>query len=108
MITLLGEPPLKERWSQDLRQVAASDEDRHEDGAEARAARRLEVFLDRVAAQAAADERSYVLDPRYLDLVPLADRPLVERLTDIGRDVAGAAPTWATLRNVLRSYGASF
>lgn len=105
VLTLLGEPPLDEAWSLDLKSVAASD-DASGDGADANAARQLEIFLDRVAAQAASDERSYVLDPRYVDLVEPRDREVVDHLADLTEALAEAGPTWGLLREVLRSYGA--
>ncbi|CAN5293439.1 hypothetical protein BH20ACT5_BH20ACT5_07520 [soil metagenome] len=105
VLTLLGEPPLDEAWSLDLKSVAASD-DAGGDGADAYAARQLEIFLDRVAAQAASDERSYVLDPRYVDLVEPGDREVVDHLADLTETLTEAGPTWDLLREVLRSYGA--
>lgn len=67
------------------------------------AARELEIFLDDLAV-VSSDEASYVLDPKYEDILTSADRelvPAVEQLVGL----AGLQPTSAAWRKVARMLG---
>lgn len=70
------------------------------------AGRKLEIFLDRVAAKAASDEHSYVLDPRYAELLVCADRPFAERLVKLAHELPDSNPAWIKVKELLASYGA--
>lgn len=67
-------------------------------------ARRLEIFLDRMAWVATREERSWVLDDRYRALLtPRVDAPVVERLLELSQMLEG--DVWNALRQTLSSYG---
>jgi hypothetical protein len=71
-------------------------------GPVAEGARRLEIFLDRMAWSAAKAETSWVLDDHYRSLLSDQDRRVVESL----RALSLEGPTWSPLREALARYGA--
>ncbi len=120
-VLTLREDAARERlWRSDLEQVGVwpaaapgqSDEDRWRD--EKCAARRLEIFLDRVAWRAAVSRggsERYLLDERYDAMERTQDeRSLREKLRRLERAVdAGekATPAWATVQAALRALGST-
>ena len=107
IVTLQPEPETTAQWSPDLNTIAASEDCAAPDGSgTADAGRKLEIFLDRVAAKAASDEHSYVLDPRYAELLEAADRPFAERLVKLAHELPKSNPAWRKVKELLASYGA--
>jgi len=66
-------------------------------------ARRLEIFLDRIAWSAARTESSWVLDPAYRALLSEDDGPLVDALLALPPI---DSERWQRLRDLLEEYGA--
>ncbi len=107
IVTLQPEPETAAQWSPDLDTIAASENCITPDGkGTADAGRKLEIFLDRLAAKAASDEHSYVLDPRYAELLVCADRPFAERLVTLAHELPDSNPAWRKVKELLASYGA--
>lgn len=103
VLTLGPRPELVKRWGGDLRVVAIGEDP----APTPEAGRRLEIFLDRVAASAASEERSYLLDPRYDELLPdQSARELAAELRAIARRLSGAGPAWDQVEDVLEALGA--
>ncbi len=95
--------PRLDRWKSDFCVCDLGDEPNYtpESG------RRLEVFLDRVAAQAALDEHGWALDGRYEALFDSDyDRFIAAELMLMKRWL-GNSPVWNELQKLLRDYGAS-
>ncbi len=65
-----------------------------------------EIFFDRIAAKAASDEHSYVLDPRYAELLVDTDRPFAEQLVTLAHDLPDSHPAWRKVKELVASYGA--
>lgn len=104
VLTLGPRPELSKRWGKDLRVTALGDES----DPTPEAGRRLEIFLDRIAAAAASQERSYLLDPRYEELLESpVDRQLADELRAIAKRLADAGRAWDPLREVLGVLGAT-
>jgi hypothetical protein len=82
-----------------------------EDAPSAPAARRLEVFLDRLAFKAATSgalAAEHLLDPRYAEDASSADRALragLQRLADDLGDEARESVGWPAVRGLLQSFG---
>ncbi len=107
IVTLQPERETTEQWSPDLNTIAASEDCAAPDGSgTAEAGRKLEIFLDRVAAEAASDEHSYVLDPRYAELLVDTDRPFAEQLVKLAHDLPDLHPAWRKVKELVASYGA--
>jgi len=107
IVTLQPEPETTAQWFPDLATIAAGEDCITPDGrGTADAGRKLEIFLDRVAAKAASDEHSYVLDPRYAELLVCADRPFAERLVKLAHELPDSNPAWIKVKELLASYGA--
>jgi SIR2-like domain len=92
-------PMLDELWGGDLQHVLMP-------GSGSDAARLLDIFLDECGVTAAANERSYFLDPRYQALVGDADAPVRQHLIALA-DAVRAEPgqRWADVRDLLNQYG---
>ena len=82
----------------------------------ARAARRIEVFLDRVAHTAttrAASSAEYLLDPDYVTGLNEGDMALAESLTGLAEDtsdealLARTSRAWPHVEDLLRRLGHS-
>jgi hypothetical protein len=70
------------------------------------AARVLDIFLDLVAMNSAADEVSYLLDPRYKALVDQADSRVLSKLLELGEAVNAAHDDrWRDIAEFLKRYG---
>jgi len=107
IVTLQPEPETTAQWSPDLDTIAVGEDFITPDGrGTADAGRKLEIFLDRIAAKAASDEHSYVLDPRYAELLVCADRPFAERLVKLAHELPDSTPAWRKVKELLASYGA--
>jgi hypothetical protein len=66
--------------------------------------RELEVFLDAVAAHASRDS-SWLLDERFSELLPEAERQLVRRARELWRALPAENSAWAPLLKALSSLG---
>jgi len=107
IVTLQPERETTEQWSPDLDTIAASEDCAAPDGSgTADAGRKLEIFLDRIAAKAASDEHSYVLDPRYAELLVDTDRAFAEQLVKLAHDLPDSHPAWRKVKELVASYGA--
>ena len=103
VVTLGSQQVLSELWQGDLTSIAMSDEPVQYTPA---AARQLEIFLDRVAMIAAADERSYLLDPRYRTILTPTDQELAAELTKIAdRLRQSGQQTWQPFLNSMQRFG---
>lgn len=105
VVTLAQREELARTWQDDLRVVTIDPSTAKPSNV---SARRLEIFLDRIAAVAAQDERSYVLDERYEHL--LRDgvaRELAAECRALARRLeATDDPAWAPITDTLRALGA--
>jgi hypothetical protein len=106
VLSLLTEPSLAADWAEDLKVIPASNADRNDQNATPAAGRSLEIFLDRVAAKAASDERSYVLDSRYAELLDQHDREVAAQLRGLSDSLPRTNPMWNQIHTMLQSYGA--
>lgn len=71
---------------------------------QADAARLVDIFLDCMAMNAAADEFSYLLDPRYKALTE--DSPIIHKLQELGHAInADSDPRWIGVKQLLEHYG---
>lgn len=98
-LSLRSDPLRAELWSQALddRAMAPADADT------AIAARRLEVFLDRVGA-GAAEPVGYLLDPAYEGMLTEGERELADRLRSVAAPLAEGEPSDTPLgRQVMRA-----
>lgn len=75
---------------------------RNDDARPGETARRLEIFLDRLAWAASVGEASWLLDPRYEDLLSDDDLDLVKTLQGLDPPRGGQ---WDSLRDALRDLG---
>jgi hypothetical protein len=87
-LSLRRDPLRAELWSQALDDLAMAPADADT----ATAARRLEVFLDRLGAGAAAPV-GYLLDPAYAGMLTDAEQELAARLRDVAVPLENAGPT---------------
>jgi hypothetical protein len=67
------------------------------------AARRLEVFLDRLGAEA-AEPVGYLLDPAYAGMLTDPERELADRLRTVA-EVPSETPVWARVSALLQGLG---
>jgi hypothetical protein len=101
VLALTPPPEPKEDWERDLRTVVIGDDD----ALNPSHARALEIFLDRVAWQAARTEASWLLDERYAALIEEdEERRLVAALRSLP---VPKADRWEPLRQLLIRYGRS-
>jgi len=106
-LTLEPEPETQAKWQPDLRTIAASDVAANSaDANKSRAGRKLEIFLDRVAAKAASEEHAFVLDPRYAEFLDDSVQAKIGEILTCVAERPDTDATWNALRDVLRSYGA--
>ena len=102
VLTLRHEPMLAALWGEDLRHVPMATPETDSPAA----ARLLDIFLDRVAMNAASDERSYLLDSRYAALVDNADRFVIKKLIELGEAVETEDDgRWRDVAELLKRYG---
>jgi hypothetical protein len=73
-------PMLKALWGDDMRLIEMAPRAMEA----ATAARLIDVFLDQVTMNAASNERSYLLDPRYKAIVHNPDSPVIRQLIELG------------------------
>jgi hypothetical protein len=103
-LSLRRDPLRAELWSQALDDLAmaASESDT------ASAARRLEVFLDRLGA-GAAEPVGYLLDPAYEGMLTEAERDLAARLRSVAAPLsdggAGGSPAGRQVEQLLENLG---
>jgi hypothetical protein len=112
VLTLKPDPELTEQWTGSLRAVAALDDPDDtatpSDRPDVESGRRLEIFLDRIAATAAATEKSYALDRRYKELLTDPENAkIADTLRTLAADPALTHPVWAEILKTLRSHGAT-
>jgi hypothetical protein len=98
-LSLRRDPLRSELWSQALDDLVMAPEDT----GTPEAARRLEVFLDRVGA-GAAEPVGYLLDPAYEGMLTAAERQLAERLRPVA-EVPSDSPVWERVRSLLDRLG---
>ncbi|HET9646621.1 MAG TPA: SIR2 family protein [Microlunatus sp.] len=118
VLTLFEDPARHRMWQGDLDFIpmvptapVRSDDTCGEvsPSAIAAAARRLDIFLDQLAA-ASCDDAPYVLNERYRELLSADDQVLADALQRL-REAAGSSgrradsPAWAKARNLLRELG---
>ena len=104
---LLDEDPLRQRlWAGDVRFVSAG---MPQAGREA-AARRVEIFLDRILADSTTNNQ-HLLDMTYDDLLNPEERELRDALLvffeQAGSSAAARAPAWGELDQLARRLGRS-
>lgn len=97
-LELQGDPVKQRLWQGELHYLSMGGEDTPT------AARRLEVFLDRVA-QLASNDVSFLLDPAYDSLKSDADQRLAAELISLKDRVAGSGPAHAAVDTLLASLG---
>jgi NAD-dependent SIR2 family protein deacetylase len=69
------------------------------------AARLIDIFLDCMAMNAAADEFSYLLDPHYKALIT-EDSPVIHQLQELGQAInADPSTRWNEVKELLNRYG---
>ena len=96
-------PLAEELWSQDLHWVSLSDDPRDV----ARAARRLEILLDRVAA-GAASATEHLFEARYEPVLSSGERALkalLLKLVEQATPEVRSAPAWAEVERMLVRLG---
>jgi hypothetical protein len=98
-LSLRHDPLRSELWSQALDDLVMAPADT----ATPVAARRLEVFLDRVGA-GAAQPVGYLLDPRYQGMLTGPERQLADRLLAVA-DVPSETPVWDEVKALLVDLG---
>ena len=102
VLSLTHEAMLKALWGEDL-QIVAMDTP---ETAPSEAARLLDIFLDRVAMNAASEERSYLLDPRYKALIDNPDSLVIRNLIELGHAVDQEHDNrWRDVAEFLKRYG---
>jgi hypothetical protein len=99
VLALRDDPVRRELWEQDLNFLSLSPAGTPLPVA----ARRLEVFLDRVASGATA-QYGWLLDPRYSGLRTAADDELARALTGLsgGPSALRESPAWDPVQRLLR------
>ena len=102
VLSLRHEAMLKALWGEDLQIVAMATPET----ALSAAARLLDIFLDRVAMNAASEEHSYLLDPRYKALIDNPDSLVIKNLIELGHAVDKEhANRWRDVALLLKRYG---
>lgn len=105
VLSLFTDPGRQRLWSDDLHFLPLIGS-RYADDMIPIAARELEIFLDDLGV-ASCDEASYVLDPRYADLLTEADRALTPAVADLA-ELAGthpSTPAWTKVAAMLGELG---
>jgi SIR2-like domain len=98
-LTLHADPLLGALFEEDLQILPMTP-----DTDQAAAARLVDIFLDRLAMNAATDEYSYLLDPRYKTLTE--DSPVIHKLRELGQALkADPDPRWNGVQQLLDHYG---
>jgi hypothetical protein len=102
VLSLRHEAMLKALWGEDLQIVAMATPET----ALSAAARVLEIFLDCVAMNAASEERSYFLDPRYKALIDNPESLIIRNLIELGHAVDDDHTSqWRDIAEFLKRYG---
>ncbi|WP_433784426.1 SIR2 family protein [Actinomycetospora sp. CA-101289] len=100
-LELHGNPLRRRLWAGELDYVAFAQE---ASTSLATAARRLEIFFDRVACLA-ADDASYLLDPAYSSLMSESDRALASALGALDGVARGDGAGVSEVRELLQRLG---
>jgi hypothetical protein len=103
-VVLERSPLVEELWKDELRWVGMSEPG--QDGAGAAAARRLDIFLDYLAAQ--TRDAAHLLDGRYPAVLTPEETALRDALLRFAGDLPAAArhaPAWARVSRLLQDFG---
>jgi hypothetical protein len=99
-LTLHEDPLLHALFEEDLQILPMPP-----DTDQATAARLVDIFLDCMAMNAATDEFSYLLDPRYKALIT-EDSPVNHKLRELGQAMnADPGTRWNQVQELLERYG---
>ena len=102
VLSLRHEAMLKALWGEDLQIVPMATPET----APPAAARVLDIFLDRVAMNAASEECSYLLDPRYKALIDNPGSLVIRNLIELGHAVDKEHDNrWRDIAEFLKRYG---
>ena len=117
VLTLFDDPARDRLWHGDLQFIPMApafvpppgSDGRIPDAVVAAAARKLEIFLDELAA-ASCDDAPYVVNERYRELVSPEDRILanaLQKLVEVADSTGRGAdtPAWRKARDLLRELG---